>query len=445
MQATYIQVGREIDYTPGADVDAGEVVVQGSLIGVSNTAIDSGDLGTLAVSGIFDVDQHAEIITAGSAVYWDADGSSVSGTASAGAATATATGNTFMGFAQAVTAEADSYVRVSLRSAETVAGAVDTATSLTGTASTFPIAGLEAAQGGSISTTGGASTTSGNAGGASTIVGGLAGATGVGGAASVTGGGGGATSGTGGAASIVGGAARSAASNAVGGAAAITGGIGKGNLAGGAVSATGGVAGTTGAGGAIAVAGGAGGATSGTGGAITVAGGAGTAGNANGGAVSVICGNAHGSGTDGVLSLGTSNTSAISIGASAIVTAFAGPVQDRSFSEVTATAGGGTDGLIPAGCKLAIVTSGTATHAVSLPISSVGDEIEILVTGAACELVSAVTAHQVNQVTVGETNELALVQDSLYRCKYVAANNWIVTGLTKLGAAEAALVPDSRA
>jgi predicted RecA/RadA family phage recombinase len=94
--------------------------------------------------------------------------------------------------------------------------------------------------------------------------------------------------------------------------------------AGGAVTITGGVPGVTGAGGAVTIAGKAGGATSGTGGAVAIAGGAGTAGNANGGAVSVLGGNAHGSGTDGTLSLGTSNTSAVSIGASAIPTTIAG-------------------------------------------------------------------------------------------------------------------------
>jgi len=374
-QAIYIQEGREIDYTPGADVDAGDVVVQGNLVGIAKAAIDSGELGALSVSGIFDVDQNAEIITAGDAVYWDANGSSVSGTALAGAATATATGNTFMGFAQALTAAADSYVRIALRSAESVAGGVSTATSITGTASTLPIAGLSAAQGGTVSATGGTSTTAGNAGGAASLVGGTPGVTGAGGAAVVTGGIGGSTSGTGGAASL--------------------------------------------------------------------AGGAGTNGDADGGAVSVLGGNADGTGTDGVLNLGTSNTSAINIGASGIVTAAAGPVQDRSSSAVTATTGGATTGLIPAGCKLAIVTSDSATKQISLPAASVGDEIEILVTGAACELISAVSAHKVNNVTVGATNELALVQNSLYRCKYVAANNWIVTGVDNEGVVETPLTPDS--
>ena len=342
MQGTYIQAGAVVDYTPGAAVVAGQVVVQENLVGIALNPIAASTLGSLAVSGIFDVDQNEEVIVAGDAVYWDANGSSVGGTAEAGAATATASGNTFMGFCETLTAADTEKVRIRLVSAEVVAGAVATATSITGTASTLPVAGLEAAQGGSISVTGGVSTTAGNAGGAASVTGGVGGATGAGGAASlvggasgaaaiggavaVTGGAGGSTSGAGGAVALTGGAASSAAGNAAGGAISVTGGAGKGSSAGGASSVVGGVAGLTGAGGAIAITGGAGGATSGTGGAVVAAGGAGSGGNANGGAISVLGGNANGSGTDGVANLGTSNTSAVNIGATSIATVFAGPV-----------------------------------------------------------------------------------------------------------------------
>ena len=250
-QATYIQVGREIDYTPSSAVVAGQVVVQANLVGVAKTAIAASKLGALSVSGIFDVDQNAEIIPAGAPVYWDADGSSVSGTAGAGAATATASGNTFMGFSQALTAATDSYVRVALRSAETVAGGVATATSITGTASTLPIAGLAAAQGGTATVTGGTSSTAGNAGGAVALTGGVGGATGVGGAATVAGGTGGATSGTGGVVSLTGGAAHGSATNAAGGAASLVGGAGKGTGVGGAAVVHGGAAAGSGAGGNV--------------------------------------------------------------------------------------------------------------------------------------------------------------------------------------------------
>jgi len=121
---------------------------------------------------------------------------------------------------------------------------------------------------------------------------------------------------------------------------------------------------------------------------------------------------------------------------------FPGNVQQHGNEAITATADGTGTGLITANSRFVTATSDTGTKQISLPAAVVGDEIDILVLGAACELISAVAGHQVNQVTVGATNELALTQDSLYTCRYVAANNWIVRGFTKLGADEGALVPD---
>jgi len=78
MTARFIQNGNSIDYTPGADVSAGDVVVQGDLVGISKLDIASGALGALAVTGVFDVPKTAgvgEAIDAGVKVYWDvADG-----------------------------------------------------------------------------------------------------------------------------------------------------------------------------------------------------------------------------------------------------------------------------------------------------------------------------------------------------------------------------------
>ena len=85
MQGTYIKEGREIDYTAGADIDAGDVVVQGQLVGIAKANISNGATGALSVAGIFDVVQAAEIITAGAAVYWDDNGSPVGGVALSGA------------------------------------------------------------------------------------------------------------------------------------------------------------------------------------------------------------------------------------------------------------------------------------------------------------------------------------------------------------------------
>ena len=115
--ATYVSSGAQVDYTPSADVAAGDIVIQaGRLIGVANTAIASNDLGSITVVGVYDIVQAAEVIAAGTPVYWDDNGSPYGGVALSGAATATSTANTFIGFALAASAVDDSTVRVVLNS-----------------------------------------------------------------------------------------------------------------------------------------------------------------------------------------------------------------------------------------------------------------------------------------------------------------------------------------
>ena len=101
MQAVFFQEGKAIDYTPAQAVAAGQVVVQGSLIGVAKTPIAANQLGAIAVRGIFDVVKANEQISLGAAVFWDADGNPYGGTAGTGALTTTSTDNTFVGFAMA--------------------------------------------------------------------------------------------------------------------------------------------------------------------------------------------------------------------------------------------------------------------------------------------------------------------------------------------------------
>jgi len=101
--ATFIQDGDAVDYSPGADVAAGEVVVQGDLVGVAKTPIASGTLGSLATRGVFDFAKAAGgAISAGAVLYWDS---------SNGVATTTASGNKRIGKAVAAAAAADTAVR----------------------------------------------------------------------------------------------------------------------------------------------------------------------------------------------------------------------------------------------------------------------------------------------------------------------------------------------
>ena len=116
MQAKYIQTGAAVDYTPDADVSAGDVVVQGDLIGIAKLDIATGKLGALAVTGVFDVVREGDTAFAvGQQVYWDESGVPEGGSEGSGAAVDTpATGaNKPMGFA--IQAAADDAAQETVR------------------------------------------------------------------------------------------------------------------------------------------------------------------------------------------------------------------------------------------------------------------------------------------------------------------------------------------
>lgn len=72
--ATFIQDGAAIDHTPGSAVAAGDVVVQGDLIGIAKRPIAANELGALSIEGIFDFPKATGVGTAiavGAIVYWD--------------------------------------------------------------------------------------------------------------------------------------------------------------------------------------------------------------------------------------------------------------------------------------------------------------------------------------------------------------------------------------
>jgi len=72
MNAVFVQEGRSIDYTPSADVDAGDIVVVGSRAAIAKLDIASGDLGQLALTGVFDVVKAPAVVFAlGAKVWWD--------------------------------------------------------------------------------------------------------------------------------------------------------------------------------------------------------------------------------------------------------------------------------------------------------------------------------------------------------------------------------------
>jgi predicted RecA/RadA family phage recombinase len=108
--ARFIQDGKSIDYTPGADVSAGDVVVQGDLVGIAQLDIASGALGALAVTGVFDLPKTAGVdegIAAGAKVYWDVADAVAKTDAEAGA-------NKYLGKTVAAAGDDDTTVRVRL-------------------------------------------------------------------------------------------------------------------------------------------------------------------------------------------------------------------------------------------------------------------------------------------------------------------------------------------
>ena len=116
--ATFVQAGDVLDYTPAADLTAGDVIVQGKLIGIASCNRAAGELASLAVTGVFDVPKdNSNLSSVGRPVYWDADGTPVGGEPGSGAFTATATGNTFAGWNLEIAGAEAGSVRILLRSA----------------------------------------------------------------------------------------------------------------------------------------------------------------------------------------------------------------------------------------------------------------------------------------------------------------------------------------
>lgn len=114
MKARFVQDGKYLDYTPEAAVEAGDVVIVGSIVGVANRPIPAGETGAIATEGVFEFEKDESAVTAGATVYYDA---------TAGKATATATSNTALGAAVAAAATTDAYIRVKLGVIGAAAGA----------------------------------------------------------------------------------------------------------------------------------------------------------------------------------------------------------------------------------------------------------------------------------------------------------------------------------
>jgi predicted RecA/RadA family phage recombinase len=107
-QAEFVQEGASIDYTPGQAVSAGDVVVQGDLVGVAKLDIAANAQGALAVTGVFDFAKATgggSAIAIGATVYWDDTNNVI---------TTTSVGNKLAGKCVKAAIDADTTCRVRL-------------------------------------------------------------------------------------------------------------------------------------------------------------------------------------------------------------------------------------------------------------------------------------------------------------------------------------------
>ena len=72
MNARYVQKGESIDYRPTENVSAKTIVPFNGFVGITRLDIRAGELGALAVTGVFESPKADISIDVGDNVYWDA-------------------------------------------------------------------------------------------------------------------------------------------------------------------------------------------------------------------------------------------------------------------------------------------------------------------------------------------------------------------------------------
>jgi predicted RecA/RadA family phage recombinase len=106
MTSKFVQPGEVIDYTAGANITSGQVVLMGVRIGVALAAIANGSTGSVQVTGVFTIAKLAtDVVAQGAALYWDNTNSRL---------TTTASGNTLAGYATAAAGSGVSTVNIKI-------------------------------------------------------------------------------------------------------------------------------------------------------------------------------------------------------------------------------------------------------------------------------------------------------------------------------------------
>lgn len=87
----FVQEGHVLDYTPGAPVASGAVVVIGVRVGIAVSDIAANATGALRVKGVVELAKlGSDVVAQGALLYWDAANSRL---------TTTASGNVLAGYA----------------------------------------------------------------------------------------------------------------------------------------------------------------------------------------------------------------------------------------------------------------------------------------------------------------------------------------------------------
>ena len=85
MTATLVQAGVQLDYTPSADVTAGDIINLGvSLVGVAANDIAANQLGSLSTAGVYEIAKPTGAMIAGAVVDFDPDTSKLIATTTGG-------------------------------------------------------------------------------------------------------------------------------------------------------------------------------------------------------------------------------------------------------------------------------------------------------------------------------------------------------------------------
>lgn len=116
MALNHIKPGQTLTYTnsSGVDIESGEPVLVGAVLGVATVDIADGTSGEVAIEEVWSVRKATGAVTQGANLYWDADGNPLGLATGIGCLTTTSTDNTLVGIAAAAAAETDTEVEIKL-------------------------------------------------------------------------------------------------------------------------------------------------------------------------------------------------------------------------------------------------------------------------------------------------------------------------------------------